>query len=441
MGLSRKGTDMDRPARILVVDDEGPARMALAELLREEGYLADTAGDGFKALARAEEVRPDLILTDLRMPSMDGLELVRRLRRADVTAPVVVMTAFGGVDVALDSMREGAIDFVVKPLDTNQLLSVIEQALKNARRNGEPVLEQPEPDLPGVVAQSHEMREVVRRIQRVAPTRANVFLRGEPGTGRARLARALHGLSRQSEGPFAVLRCRDVAERATTAADIARDEVRKAAGEAVGGTLYLADVAELPIELQGALLDALPSPAVSNPPVRVIASGLFELRDLAAGGVFREDLARLLSVVELRVPSLRERPEDLIPLARSLMGQRCPGLSAEVVNRLRRYDWPNNLPELRQVLTQAQSRSDGSVIRAEHLSIPARSERQRPAIPGARLDEIERYAILQTLAAQGGSTSRAARVLGISVRKIQYKLHEYGASRKAPGHEERARES
>lgn len=412
--------------------------MALAELLRDEGYLADTAGDGFKAVARAEEVRPDLILTDLRMPSMDGLELIRRLRRADITAPVVVMTAFGGVDIALDSMREGAFDFVVKPLDTDRLLAVIAQALEHGRKNGEPVAEPAEPEVPGIVAQSHEMREVVRRLVRLAPTRANVFLRGEPGTGRTRLARALHSLSRRSDGPFVVLRGRDVAERALGALDLSRDEVRNAAAEARGGTLYLADVAELPFETQGALLDALPSPATGEAQVRVVSSGVFELRHLPATA-FREDLGRLLSVVELRVPSLRERPEDLIPLARSLMGPRCPGLSAEVVNRLRRHDWPNNLPELRQILTQAQSRSDSGVIRAEHLSIPARSERQRPAIPGARLEEIERYAILQTLAAQGGSTSRAARVLGISVRKIQYKLHEYGASRK--GSDQRAGES
>lgn len=420
---------MEKPARILVVDDEGPARMALAELLRDEGYLADTAGDGFKALARAEEVRPDLILTDLRMPSMDGLELIRRLRRADITAPVVVMTAFGGVDVALGAMREGAVDFVVKPLDTDRLLAVIAQALSNGRSEGAHALE-PVVEVPGIVAQSHEMREVVKRMQRIAPTRANVFLRGEPGTGRARLARALHGLSRHASGPFVALNCRQVAERANAGVDLSRDEVRSAVKQALGGTLYLGDVAELPFETQGALLDALPSSARSEGAIRLVSSGVFPLRNLAPSGAFRDDLARLLSVVEIRVPSLRERPDDLIPLARSLMGPKCPGLSAEVVNRLRRHDWPNNLPELLQVLNQAQSRSESGVIRAEHLTIPAKSPRQRPAIPGARLADIERYAILQTLAAQGGSTSRAARVLGISVRKIQYKLNEYGASRK-----------
>ena len=144
---------------------------------------------------------------------------------------------------------------------------------------------------------------------------------------------------------------------------------------------------------------------------------------------FRADLARLLCVVELRVPTLRERRDDLALLARSLLGVAGPGLSAEAVNRLRRHDWPENIPELGRVLEEARARSASGLIRAEHLTFPKSAAPPRPMIPGARLSDIERYAILETLAANGGSTSRAARVLGISVRKIQYKLHEYGAAR------------
>ena len=417
---------MGNPAHILVVDDEGAARMALAELLREAGYVVDTASDGFKALSRAEESRPDLILTDLCMPSMDGVELIRRLRRSDIGAPVVVMTGFSSVDAALGAMREGALDFVVKPLDATRLFAVVSQALESAERGPELPAKPAETELPGVVAESQEMRECVRQLARVAPTRANVYLYGEAGTGRTRLARTIHALSVHASGPFVHFGCRQVAEQTL---GHSRDEVQDAVARAMGGTLYVEDLGELPPGTQGALLDALPSSRSSAPRVRVVSSGSLPPSVLASSGRCRDDLAHLLCVVDVRVPTLRERREDLIPLARSLMGSGGPGLSAEAVNRLRRYDWPNNIPELRQVLDAARARCKSGLIRTEHLTLPVGVDPPRPVIPGARLSDIERYAILQTLAANGGSTSRAARILGISVRKIQYKLHEYGTSR------------
>ncbi|MBI3205222.1 MAG: sigma-54-dependent Fis family transcriptional regulator [Myxococcales bacterium] len=417
---------MDNPARILVVDDEGPARMALAELLRDAGYLVDTASDGFKALSRAEEVRPDLVLTDLRMPSMDGLELIRRLRRADLGIPVVVMTAFGSVDAALSAMREHASDFVVKPLDIERLLAVVAQALASARDGERPAPTRPDPErLDGIVAESNEMRECVRRLLRIAPTCANVFLFGERGTGKARLARAIHDRSQQSGGPFVHLRCRHLAEQG---AELSRDEVETTVAQARGGTLYVSELDSLPRETQSALLDALPSAAETDRALRVVSSGSSPPLVLATSPHFRADLARVLCVVELRVPTLRERRDDLALLAHSLLGPSGPGLSAEAVNRLRRHDFPENIPELARVLEAARGRCASGLIRAEHLAI-ASAAPPRPVIPGARLSDIERFAILETLAANGGSTSRAARVLGISVRKIQYKLHEYGATK------------
>ena len=418
---------MGQPARILIVDDEANARMALADLLRESGYLADTAGDAFKALARVAEARPDLILTDLRMPSMDGLELLRRVRRTDLNIPVVLMTAFGSVDTALEAMREGALDCIVKPLDTERLLALIAEAVAPNRSEGaaSPINEPSE--LPDVVTRSPEMHEVARLVRRFAPTQASVFLLGEPQTGRARLARALHLLSRRAQAPFVLLACPPLAERATNPHAV-RAETRTAVEQASGGTLYLPDVAELPLVAQSALLDALVDAGPTRAP-RLISSGLWDLASAVAAGTFREDLARRLTVLQVRVPALRERPDDLVPLARSVLGPRGPGLSAEVVNRLKRHDWPNNIAELRQILSLAHAKSDSGVIRAEHLSIPARSDRRRPTVPGATLADIERFAILQTWAAHGGSTSRAARVLGVSIRKIQYKLQEYGATR------------
>lgn len=432
---------MTQESRILVVDDEVAARTALAELLREEGYLAETAGDGFKALARIEEATPDLVLLDLRMPSMDGFELMRRLRRDEIRVPVVVMSAFGSVQTALDAMREGAVDFVVKPLDAEQLLLVVDRALKS-RQNGasaSPALHQPAA-LPNMVCRSMEMQQLARLAAQVAPSRATVHIIGERGSGRERLARTIHSLSRRASHPFERLDCAAVAEKLSDDGAQMREQIQSAVRAARSGTLYLREVHELPIAAQAALLDFLPSVASdgSTNDVRLIASSDCDLRSLVSLGLFRPDLALMLQVVTLHLPPLRERRGDIVPLAEQIMEERANGHDRRLSPDVRRYlearAWYGNVQELADAIERALTHTIKGPLSVEHFDSPTDSVFELPPnIPGSSLAEIERYAILKTLEAQGGSTSRAARVLGISVRKIQYKLHEYGISRPRVG--------
>ena len=429
---------MAQGARILVVDDEVAARTALAEILRDEGYVADTAGDGFKALARIEESRPDLISTDLRMPSMDGFELVRRLRRADIDVPVVVMTAFGAVDTAIIAMREGAVDFVVKPLDTNQLLMVVERAL--AARGNRPSPDQSDEapaQLTGLVCLSQEMQSVARTVRQAAPTRAGVLLVGETGSGRERIARGIHALSKRANGPFVTVSSDEVAARHVSDGASLPDELAQLFAQAQHGTLYVHDIHLLPLIGQVALYDLLTSsPGETGAEVRVLSSTDRDLKSLAAVGAFDERLCWRLAVVRIDVPPLRERRADLMALTRELLAENGAGsvkIAPDAVARLEGHVWPGNVDELRGTLHAALMRTNGGTLTARDIELaPTAQVTPPPVIPGSTLSEIERYAILMTLDAHGGSTSRAARVLGISVRKIQYKLHEYGAARPRP---------
>jgi DNA-binding NtrC family response regulator len=430
------GPPMTPNARILIVDDEVPARTALAEILRDEGYTVDTVGDGFKALARIEEVEPDLLLTDLRMPSMDGLTLIRRLQRAEHDIPVVVMTAFGTVDTAILASRAGAVDFMVKPLDARQLLSVVERALGTRQRAKQDGVREDRPELPGFVCISPEMRQVARIARVAAKSRAAVLVVGEAGTGRERLAREIHELSRCATGPFVRVDLGQVAAAAAEASEPLEAELARVVESARGGTLYLRDVHALPRFAALALLDVLQAQGGDGAP-RLISSTDRDLRYLAAFGEFESALYFRIGVLRIDMPPLRERRQDVLKLAKDLLLERT-GLERDFTNDavqlLYTHNWPGNVSELGTVVTAARSRANGSAIAACHLELEASEsgEAAPPPIPGATLADIERYAIMRTLEAHGRSTSRAARVLGISVRKIQYKLHEYGAVRDQP---------
>jgi two-component system, NtrC family, response regulator AtoC len=423
---------MTSSARVLIVDDEVAARTALAEILRDEGYTVDTAGDGFKALARIEEVRPDLVLTDLRMPSMDGLELIRRLRRAESEVPVVVMTAFGAVDSAILAVREGAVDFVVKPLDTKQLLLVVERALERRAPRADGAATE-KPSLPGMVCHSPEMRDVARLTRTAAPSRAAVLLVGERGTGRERLARAIHAMSRQASGPFQSVDLGELVMAPSDGEPSFNEAMTALVRSARGGTLYLRDVHALPRFAALALVDVLNENLGADGP-RIISSTDRDLRYLAAFGEFESTLLFRIAVVKIELPPLRERRQDLSDLARELLLERTgvtKELSDDAIQLVQAHNWPRNVSELALTLVAARERANGDAISARHIELmaPEDGDAAPPPIPGATLADIERYAIMRTLEAHGHSTSRAARVLGISVRKIQYKLHEYGRAR------------
>ncbi len=450
-------------ARILVVDDEANARNALAEILREEDYSVETAADGFKALARAEDFQPDLVLTDLKMPGMDGVELLRKLReKPECELEVVVMTAFGAVETAVLAMREGAADYLTKPLNTDELLVVLERALERCRLRREAVELRSQLReryrFDNIIGSAPEMQQVFKSIAQVAPSRATVLLTGESGTGKELVAAALHHHSARASGPFVRLHCAALNESlleselfghergAYTGAERRREGRFE---QAHGGTLLLDEIGDISASTQIKLLRVLQEREFErvggnqsvHVDVRVIAATNRDLRQLVSEGRFREDLFYRLNVISIHLPPLRSRASDIPALASHFM-QRFAKDNAKGVTQISdaalamlvAYPWPGNVRELENVIERAVVLASGDTIEVSHL--PAELHTEPPAsgvppIPGSAMATIERYAILKTLEAQGGSTSKAADILGVSVRKIQYKLQEYGAAPKS----------
>ncbi|MBI3202612.1 MAG: sigma-54-dependent Fis family transcriptional regulator [Myxococcales bacterium] len=453
---------MTSKGRILVVDDEPNARTALAEILKEEGYQVETAADGFKGLARAEEFGPDLVLTDLKMPGMDGVELLRKLRHHASDLPVVLMTAFGAVETAVSAMREGAADYLTKPLNTDELVLVIDRALERVRLRREThelksqLTERYRFD--NIVGNSPEMQEVFKSVAQVAPSRATVLLTGESGTGKELVAAAIHHRSPRKDGPFVRLHCAALAETlleselfghergAYTGADRRREGRFE---QANGGTLFLDEIGDISPSTQVKLLRVLQERQfervggnqTQTVDVRLIAATNRDLKQLVAEGRFREDLYYRLNVINVCLPPLRRRKSDVAALSAHFLerfarenAKRVDRFSDAALAQIVAYSWPGNVRELENVVERAVVLTDGSTIELHHLPAElgaAEAEGATPTIPGSTMADIERHAILATLEAHGGSTSKAAEVLGISVRKIQYKLHEYGAAPKS----------
>jgi len=446
-----------REGRILVVDDEAGVRHSLTSILQSEGYEVIVADDAFEALALPNEEQPALTITDLTMPGMHGLDLLLRIRQRNPHAAVVVMTAHGEVDTAVDAMRAGALDYMVKPLDVDRLLSTIEKVISvdKLRR-----LSEPPPRLAGscceqIIGSSTEMQHVFRSIEQVAPSRASVLVTGESGTGKEVVATAIHRASARATGPFIAINCAALSENlleselfghergSFTGADKRR---RGRIEQADGGTLFLDEIGEISPALQVKLLRVLQERAFERVggnetikvDVRIVTATNQNLRELVAAGRFREDLFYRLNVVGLHLPPLRERRADIPQLALHFLkhyaannGSNVTRFSDEALEALADHAWPGNVRQLENAIEHAVVFASGDCIEASHLPPelregPAKGERL-PPVPGANMLELERYAILKTLEAVGGSTRRTAELLGMSVRKIQYRLRQYGA--------------
>ncbi len=458
--------------KILIVDDEVGARSSLAEILRGEGYTVEAVGDGFKALGRLAEFGPDTVLTDLNMPGIDGVELLRKVKEQDTELPVVLMTAFGGVETAVAAMRDGAEDYLTKPLNIDELSIVLERCIERAklRREAKDLRSQLRDrySFDNIVGTSPEMQRVFKSISQVAPSRATVLLTGESGTGKELVAAAIHHHSPRAAGPFVRLHCAALAESlleselfghergAYTGADRKREGRFEHAN---GGTLFLDEIGEISLATQVKLLRVLQEREFERVggsqtiqvDVRVIAATNRDLKEMVAAGKFREDLYYRLNVINLTLPSLRQRPSDVPALAMHFLrhyakenDKPVKTIGDEALTLIASYTWPGNVRELENVIERAVVLAEGDSILVQHLPPELGAAARRPgvpAIPGATMDELERYAILKTMEAVGGSTSKAAEILGISVRKVQYKLQEYGAahrSRSEPPPEQRA---
>ncbi len=448
-------------SRVLVVDDEANARTALAELLRDEGYAVETAGDGFKALGKAADFAPDIVLTDLKMPGMDGLELLRKLRAENEERAVVVMTAFGAIESAVAAMKEGAADYLAKPINVTELVLVLQRELERLRLRREAGLLHARLaerySFQNIIGNAPPMQEIFKTVVQVASARASVLITGESGTGKELIAAAIHQRSPRAKGPFVKLHCAALAETILESELFGheRGAFTGAAGRREGrfsqaneGTLFLDEIGDISPAVQVKLLRFLQEHEFERVggnetvrvDVRVIAATNRDLKAEVAAGRFREDLYYRLNVINVEMPTLRSRPSDVPLLAMFFLrkyaaenGKTIEAFSDQALSQLAGYGWPGNVRELENVVERAVVMCNGSAITPAELPphIVPQASAGGIQIPGATLDEIERYAITRALEASGGSTSKAAEMLGISIRKIQYKLHEYQGAPKS----------
>ena len=445
-------------ARILIVDDEANARNALAELLREEGYSVETAGDGFKALPKLDDFAPDVVLTDLKMPGMDGIEFMRKAEEHCPGCVTIVMTAFGAVETAVKAMRAGASEYLTKPVNLEELTLVLERELERKRlRNETTQLRQRLSErhrIQNIIGSSPAIQAVSDSILQVAPSRATVLITGESGTGKELVAAAIHEHSPRAGGPFVKLHCAALAETILESELFGheRGSFTGAAGRRDGrfaqadrGTLFLDEIGDISAAIQVKLLRFLQEHEFERVggnqtikvDVRVVAATNRNLLEMVKQGKFREDLYYRLNVVSVDMPPLRVRPTDVPLLAMYFLtryahdnGKTIVGFADAALEALAHYAWPGNVRELENAVERAVVVCRGDKIQFDDLTPAIRTaapgtQSGVPRIPGASLEEIERYAILKTLEHTGGSTSRASEILKISPRKIQYKLHEY----------------
>jgi two-component system response regulator AtoC len=445
--------------RILIVDDDEALRESLGLVLAAEGYEVVAASGAEAALRELEASPPDVVLCDLRMPGMDGMELLPQLVRRLRGAPVILMSAYGSSDLAIEAMKRGAYDYLAKPFQPSEVLLAIRKARERERlRRAHALLERDVQRAVGerpIVAASPPMIEVLELIERAAEFKATVLLTGESGTGKEVLARAIHAQSPRRGEAFVAVNCGAIPETllesehfghargAFTGADRAR---RGLFVEADGGTLFLDEIGELPLALQVKLLRVLQEEEVrpvgeSKPrkvDVRVLAATSRDLEREVAAGRFREDLFYRLDVVRVRVPALRDRRED-VPLLvdhflahfRDALGKPVRSVSEEALARLRAYSWPGNVRELQNVLERAVILARSDRIGLEELP-PAVARGEEAADPGrpelslrrARRS-LEADLIRRALQATGGNRTHAARLLGISHRALLYKIKEY----------------
>jgi len=450
---------MTRP-RLLVVDDDAESCQAVAEALRAEGYTVATAEGGRAALTLAKEQVYDVVVSDIRMPDLDGMALLHGLREAVPDASVILMTAFGTVEAALGAIKEGAYDYVSKPLHIDELLFTVRRAIEQRRlvRENQRFREtlQDRYHLGNIVGVSPRMLAVFKLIARVAPTRSTVLITGESGTGKEVVARVLHYNGSSRVGPFVTIDCAGLAESlleselfghvrgAFTGAVTARRGLFETGH---GGTVFLDEVGDVGPNVQAKLLRVLElqeiKPVGGNESIRIdvrlVAATNRDLQALVRQGRFREDLFYRLNVVSIHLPPLRERREDIPALARHFLqkygeanGKAIGGIAPETMARLEAYSWPGNVRELENAIERAVAVSSHPILLPDdlplHLASPA-----APAVaaeaPGPleflTLDALTRRHIARVLAAVGGNKKRAAEILGVDRRTLYRMLERY----------------
>jgi two-component system response regulator PilR (NtrC family) len=453
--------------RVLVVDDERRQRDILQMILEAEGYETTAAGNGRQALQAAEGAGFDVVLTDLKMPDLNGIELLSEILKLQPTPLVVLMTAHGTIDSAVDAMRKGAFDYLTKPLEKDELLLVLRRAMERAHLVTENrMLHEQLRDrfrLDNIVGAHGSMQDVFRVVHKVAASTSTVLIYGESGTGKELVARALHHESDRRGRPFYAVNVAALPESILEAELFGHEkgaftgaEMRKIGlfEQASGSTLFLDEVGDLKRDLQVKLLRALQEREIMRVggteririDVRIVAATNQDLDRAVREGRFREDLYYRLNVIPIVLPALRERRTDIPLLVDHFLakydGSRRRGVSEDALKTLMAYDWPGNVRELESVIERALLLGEGDLIVPADLPATLRSGAGGPKratdieIPDAGIDleSVERSLILKALEKAGGNVTRAARLLGLSRRTLQYRLEKMeGAPERAPG--------
>ena len=444
-------------ATVLVVEDEEKLRRVIELQLKTAGYDVEQAGSAEDALKLADHA--DLILTDLRLPGISGLELLENLRRQDAHVPVIVMTAFGSIETAVEAMKTGAVDFLPKPFSLDHLMTVVNKALevKTLRAENRELRAElgQRYEFDNIVGRSAAMREIFATISRVAPTRATVLLCGESGVGKDMIARAIHHHSPRDGRPFVKINCTALPENlmeselfgyekgAFTGANLTKPGKFE---QADTGTVFLDEIGDVPPSIQVKLLrilqerefERLGSNKTRHIDVRVLAATNVDLRAALEQGTFREDLYYRLNVLPINIPPLRERKEDIPYLAQHFvkklkkdLGSTVESISESAMQRLLEYHWPGNVRELENVLERSMVLASGAVLDSADIRLDLSPKPRMAAsdsfLPeGLTLDQYEQNIIREALNRANGNKSQAARLLGLTRNALRYRLSQMG---------------
>lgn len=445
---------------ILVVEDEKVQLDTLAGFLAKLGYRVLKSSSPVHALDMARESAVDLVLTDFKMPGMTGVQLLEALKKMNPGIDVIIMTAYGSVESAMEAMKLGAVDYITKPIDLYQLKGMIRNTLERKVLVSENrVLRQQLSErfsFEGIVSQSSAMSQILNIAGRVASSTATVLITGETGTGKELIAKALHYSSPRCEKPFIAVNCAALSENLLESelfghekgAFTGADRQRKGRFEAAeGGTLFIDEVGEIPLSLQVKLLRVLQEKSFERvgsslavpTNVRIVAATNRDLEAMVREGKFREDFYYRLNVVAIRIPPLRERREDIQPLIDVFIqrlaaenGKHVVGVSREAMDTLMKYFWPGNVRELENVIQQSVVLCRQDIITSEDLPTRVhelRSEKGVHQEEGTFTEKVEAYEqslIIDALKEAGGVQTRAAELLGIGERHLRYKLKKYG---------------
>jgi DNA-binding NtrC family response regulator len=431
--------------RVLIVDDDASQRSLLTSFLTGQGFETTTVASGEQALQVLRDQEVGMMISDVRMPGISGLETMRRARQEHATLPILLVTAYADIREAVGAMRDGALNYLSKPIDLDELLSSVRHATGLAADL--PLQLAADRRLPpNVVARSPLMQAVLRDASLVAPSESRILITGESGVGKEVLADVIHAWSPRAEGPLVKVNCAAIPETlleselfghergaftGASAQRIGRFEI------ATGGAIFLDEIGEMSPQLQAKLLrvtedgrfQRIGSNTIIQTNARILAASNRNLEEEVKAGRFREDLFYRLNVIELNIPPLRERREDILPLALQFITELTRGrarFSTQVSECLERYDWPGNIRELRNAMERASLLSQGDLILPEHLPTRVRTALQQgPQLSGAdaeRLEAVELQTIAQALRKHEFNRTEAAKSLGISRRSLVYKL-------------------